>query len=187
MQGGKGVREERVSGTLPRTRSQPLNRDVGAGLAPAHPGAVWPPGRAPTRGAPTRLIQQKFPPAGRFVRISLASGRHHAPYLPEYWRVGKTAHRMPGFGEAAGYPGRLGNSAPSPQHPVPSPPALRAQEVSMSLVEKPVCQHTESPAAHPSENPAPKARSATAASERPRGIPRYLRKGRYLGAETEKF
>ena len=120
MQGGKGVREERVSGTLPRTRSQPLNRDVGAGLAPAHPGAVWPPDRAPTRGAPTRLIQQKFPPAGRFVRISLASGRHHAPYLPEYWRVGKTAHRMPGFGEAAGYPGRLGNSAPSPQRLVPS-------------------------------------------------------------------
>ena len=53
--------EERVSGTLPRTRSQPLNRDVGAGLVPAHPrGRFGPTDWAPT-GAPT-IARRRNPP-----------------------------------------------------------------------------------------------------------------------------
>ena len=54
--------------------------------------------RASRRSAPTKKIQQKLAPAGKFVVIPLASGRQRATYLAEYCRVGKTMHRRMGLG-----------------------------------------------------------------------------------------
>ena len=49
--------------------------------------------RIPTRSAPTKIIQQKPSPLGKFVIIPLASCRQRAAYLLEYCRVGEITHR----------------------------------------------------------------------------------------------
>ena len=47
--------------------------------------------------SPSGKENKVLTPAGRFVPIHLASGRHRATYLAEYCRVGKTTHRRAGF------------------------------------------------------------------------------------------
>jgi hypothetical protein len=67
---------------------------VGAGLVPAHAGPIRRPNPwAPTRGAPTKIIQQESAPLGKFVILPLASCSQRAAYLLEYCRVGEITHR----------------------------------------------------------------------------------------------
>jgi hypothetical protein len=52
----------------------------------------------PTGSYDKRKIDIILSSGGKFVLLPLASGRHRATYLAEYYRVGKITHHFQDFG-----------------------------------------------------------------------------------------
>ena len=76
-----------------------------------HEGCPYEPGwQFPTGRKIERKIDIILSSGGKFVLLPLASGRHRATYLAEYYRVGKITHRLSGFGASD----RLPRKAPQP-------------------------------------------------------------------------